>query len=82
MTDDLHPGSSDRPNAGLNAAADAVHAATETVAGVSRHFKDAVAASKRPETYIDALKDVTRSAPLGMLLAAFVTGLMLGRRRR
>lgn len=82
MTDHLQPGSSDRPSVALNAASDAVHAATEKVADVGRHFKDAVAASKRPETYIEALKDITKAAPLGMLLAAFVTGLMFGRRRR
>ena len=80
-TDPLRPDPSDRAAAGLNAATGAVHAATEHVADVGRRVKDAVAASQRTQTYLDALKDVTRAAPLGMLLAAFVTGLMLGRRR-
>lgn len=82
MTDHLHPDSSDRSTVGLNAATDAVHAATAEVADVGRRFKDAVAASRRTQTYLDALKDMTKAAPLGMLLVAFVTGLILGRRRR
>lgn len=82
MTDHPPTDPSDRSTAGLNAATGAVHAATEQVADVGRRFKDAVAASQRTETYLDALKDVTKAAPLGMLLAAFVTGLLLGRRRR
>jgi hypothetical protein len=65
---------------GLDAAKDAVNAATEQVDKVGRHFKDKIEAAKR-ETYVEILKDMTKAAPLGMLAVAFIGGMLFARRR-
>ncbi|KZD21343.1 hypothetical protein [Tardiphaga robiniae] len=66
---------------GLDAAKDAVNAATEQVDKVGRHFKDKIEAAKQPETYLEMLKDITKAAPLGMLAIAFIGGMLFARRR-
>ncbi len=38
-------------------------------------------AARQPETYIEILKKATRAAPIGMLAAAFVGGMLFARRR-
>jgi hypothetical protein len=48
---------------------------------VERHFKEKIRAAKRPETYLETLRDLTKAAPLGMLTFAFLAGTLLARRR-
>lgn len=84
MADDSRPGRQADGVDALNAANDAVRVVTAQVEDVGRHFKDAVDRAKKPETYVEMLKDLTRAAPLAMLVTAFVAGAMFasGRRRR
>ncbi|WP_398467877.1 hypothetical protein [Tardiphaga sp.] len=65
----------------LNAAKDTVNAAGGHVDEVGQHFKQKLKAAKRPETYVEMLKDVTKAAPLGMLAVAFIGGMLFARRR-
>jgi hypothetical protein len=65
---------------GFDAVKDAVNAATEQFDKVGRHFKDKIDA-KQPQAYIELLKDVTKSAPLGMLAVAFIGGMLFARPR-
>lgn len=65
----------------LDAATGAVKAAADQVDRVGQHFKDKVEAAKRPETYVDFLKDMTKAAPLAMLAVAFIGGMLFAKRR-
>ena len=65
----------------LNAANDTVNAAAGHADEVGQHFKQKLEAAKRPETYSEMLKDVTKAAPLGMLAVAFIGGMLFARRR-
>lgn len=65
----------------LDAAKDTVNSASDYVDDVGRHFKQKLEAAKRPATYLEMLKDVTKAAPLGMLAVAFIGGMLFARRR-
>jgi hypothetical protein len=65
----------------LDAAKDTVNAAAGHVDEVGQHLKQKLEAAKRPETYLEMLKDVTKAAPLGMLAVAFIGGMLFARRR-
>ena len=65
----------------LNFAKCAVDTATAQVDEVSRHFSDAVAKARQPETYLELLKKATVAAPIGMLVTAFIAGALFGPRR-
>jgi hypothetical protein len=84
MADDTGSGASDKATDRLDMAKGAVNAAGMKVADVGRHLGDAVERARQRETYVDLLKDATRSAPIAMLITAFVAGVMFasGRRRR
>lgn len=79
MTDD--DGSDDLGSKALGAAKDAVDVASAHVDDVGQHLKQKLEAAKRPETYLEMLKDVTKAAPLAMLAVAFVSGMIFARRR-
>lgn len=66
---------------GIDAAKEAVYAASEHVENVGQHLKDKIEAVKRPDIYVQMLKDVTKAAPLGMLAVAFIGGMIFARRR-
>ena len=66
----------------LNLAKSAVDSASAHVDEVSRHFSDAVEKARRPETYVELLKNATVAAPIGMLVTAFVAGAIFGSGRR
>lgn len=65
----------------LDAAKQTVNAASDQVDEVGRHFKQKLEVAKRPKTYVEMLKDVTKAAPLGMLAVAFIGGMLFARRR-
>jgi hypothetical protein len=65
----------------LNAAKDTVNSAAAHVDEVGQHFKQKLEAAKRPETYLEMLKDVTKAAPLAMLAVAFLGGVLYARHR-
>ena len=79
--EDNQPGLSTRAIDSLTDAQRAVQSASEEVKDVRRHFRKAVHAAKRPNTYAKLARDCTRAAPLTMLGIAFVAGLMLAGRR-
>ena len=80
MSDDRddHPSMAEK---GLEAAKDVVHSASDRVDEVGQHLREKLDAAKRPENYLQMLKDVTKAAPLGMLAVAFVSGVIFARRR-
>ena len=65
----------------LNLAKKAVDSATAQVDEVSRHFSDAIERARQPETYLELLKKATVTAPIGMLVTAFIAGALFGSRR-
>jgi hypothetical protein len=76
--------SDNQPSAGekaMEVAKDAVNSAADQVEKVELHFKGKIEAAKRPETYVEMLKDLTKAAPLGTLAVAFIAGVLFGRRR-
>lgn len=79
MSEDTNSGSIG--DKALDAARDTVNAAAGHVDEVGQHFKRKLEAAKRPETYLEMLKDVTKAAPLGMLAVAFIGGMLFARRR-
>ncbi|WP_441277245.1 hypothetical protein AB7783_07220 [Tardiphaga sp. 172_B4_N1_3] len=81
MNDSENDGIGSLGERGLDAAKDAVNAAAEQVDKVGQHLKDKVEAAKRPQTYVEMLKDMTKAAPLGMLAVAFIGGMLFARRR-
>jgi hypothetical protein len=82
MADDTGSGGYDRATEGLDLARGAVETAGAKVADVGRHFGDAVERARQPETYGELLKNATRSAPIAMLITAFIAGAMFASRRR
>ena len=81
MTDNTGGDGRSLGEAGLDAAKDAVDVATEKVDELGRHIKRKVEAARKPETYIEMLKDMTKAAPLGMLAVAFIGGMLFARCR-
>jgi hypothetical protein len=79
MTDDAERRS--LADEALDAAKNTVNAAADQVDEIGEHFRKKLEAAKRPETYLDMLKDVTKAAPLGMLAVAFISGMVFARRR-
>jgi ribosomal protein L16 Arg81 hydroxylase len=65
----------------LDAAKNAVNAAMEQVDQIGQHFKRKVEATTQPETFVEMLRDTTKAAPLVMLAAAFIGGILYARRR-
>lgn len=65
----------------IDAATAAVNAASDRADQMADHLHRKVEAAKRPGTYIDMMRDATKSAPLAMLGAAFVGGIFFARRR-
>ena len=80
MVDDRddHPSMAEK---GVETTKDAVHSASDRVDKVGQHVREKLDAAKRPETYRQMLKDVTKATPLGMLAVAFVSGVIFARRR-
>ncbi len=76
------PGFSERAVDSLTDARSAVNSASDEVADVGRHFKEAVEAAKQPRTVLARLEDLTRAAPLAMLSIAFIAGVMFVSKRQ
>jgi hypothetical protein len=81
MADNIGEGQGSAGEKAMEVAKDAVNSAAEQVHMVERHFKEKILSAKRPETYLEILKDLTKAAPLGMLAVAFLAGTLLARRR-
>jgi hypothetical protein len=73
----------DKLNSGeiLDKAADAVRGATETVQVTSESIASAIEASRRPGGLLDQLTKLTREAPIRSVAFAFISGIILARRR-
>ncbi len=65
----------------LNFAKNAVDSVTAQVDEVSRHFSDAVEKARQPQAYLELLKKATAAAPIGMLVTAFIAGVLFAPRR-
>jgi len=65
----------------LDQAREAVQAATRTVKETTQSVADAVEAGRRPGAPLDRLARWAREAPLPAVTAAFLVGVLLGRRR-
>jgi hypothetical protein len=68
----------------MQQAKEAVQAAADTVKVTTQTVADAIEAGRRPGatgSRADRLADWARAAPLRALAAAFVVGMMVGRRR-
>ena len=66
----------------LDQAKEAVEAATETVRVTTQSVADAIDAGRRPGAPLDRVARWAREAPLHALAAAFLVGVLIGRRRR
>ena len=66
---------------GLEAATNVVNSAAEHVAAVGQHIKEKAQAVKQPKTYVTMLEDMKKAAPIGMLVVAFIGGMIFARRR-
>jgi len=65
----------------LDQAKEAVQAASETVKETTQSVADAIRASRRPDAPLDRVAHWARGAPLQALTAAFLIGVLVGRRR-
>lgn len=65
----------------LEAAKDAVKSVADTVQATTRTFADAIEAGRQPGALLDRLAAWAQASPLQALAAAFIVGLMVGRRR-
>jgi hypothetical protein len=65
----------------MQQAKEAVLAAADTVKVTSQTVADAIEAGRQPGAPLDRLAEWARAAPLQALAAAFVVGMMVGRRR-
>jgi hypothetical protein len=65
----------------LEAAKDAVKSVADTVQATTRTVADAIEAGRQPGALLDRLAAWTQASPLQALGAAFIVGLMVGRRR-
>jgi hypothetical protein len=65
----------------MQQAKEAVQAAAATVKVTTRAVADAIEAGRQPGAPLDRLADWARAAPLRALAAAFVVGMVVGRRR-
>jgi hypothetical protein len=74
MSDQDTPSVTDQLSDLKASVADSVKAATSTIG-------EAIEEGKKPGKPLDILSKLTREAPLGMLLAAFLIGRALARRR-
>jgi hypothetical protein len=54
----------------------------EAANGAAHRIIDAIDASKKPGMPLSVLSNIAREAPLGSLLAAFLLGVAVARRRR
>jgi hypothetical protein len=65
----------------MQQAKEAVQAAADTVRVTTQTVADAIEAGRQPGQPLDRLADWARAEPLKALAAAFVVGIMVGRRR-
>jgi hypothetical protein len=63
-------------------AIDVAKRVTEGVKAATSSMSEAISEGKKPGRPLDTLAKMTREAPLGMLLAAFLVGRALASRRR
>jgi hypothetical protein len=61
--------------------APAGHGAAETLRGAADKMSSAIAAGRKPGMPLSILSNIAREAPLGSLLAAFLLGVAVARRR-
>jgi hypothetical protein len=54
---------------------------SEAVRGTAHRIGDAIDAGKKPGMPLSILSNIAREAPLGSLLAAFLLGIAVARRR-
>jgi hypothetical protein len=54
---------------------------TDAVKGTAHRISDTIAAGKKPGMPLSILSNIAREAPLGSLLAAFLLGVAVARRR-
>jgi hypothetical protein len=54
---------------------------SEAVKGTANRIGDAIDAGKKPGMPLSVLSNIAREAPLGSLLAAFLLGIAVARRR-
>lgn len=73
MSDEQTPSVTEQLSEIATTVSDGVKAATSTVS-------DAIREGKKPGNALDTLAKMTRQAPLGMLLAAFLVGRYVARR--
>jgi hypothetical protein len=59
----------------------AIEELTDAVKGAAGRVSDAIQAGKRPGMPLSILSNITREAPLGSLLVAFLVGVAVARRR-
>lgn len=62
--------------------ADVAKTVTESVKAATSSVSEAISDGKKPGRPLDTLAKMTREAPLGMLLTAFLVGRALASRRR
>lgn len=74
MSDEQNPSFTDQMSEVATTVADGVKAAASTVS-------EAIHEGKKPGNALDILARMTQQAPLGMLLAAFLVGRHVARRR-
>ena len=65
----------------LDDAKEAVQTAAETVKATTQRVGEAIDAGRRPGAPLDRLANWAREAPLHAVTIAFLTGILLGRRR-
>lgn len=60
----------------------AIAAFSDAVMGAAGRVSDAIEAGRRPGMPLSIVSNITREAPLGSLLVAFLLGVAVARRRR
>lgn len=60
----------------------AIEELSDAIKGAASRVSDAVEAGRRPGMPLSILSNITREAPLGSLLVAFLLGVAVARRRR
>jgi hypothetical protein len=81
MTNEASKAERDMAIGGLTGAQRVVETATEHIDEVGWHFRESLNATRRPVSVLKFLEDMTRASPLAMLGVAFITGVVVVRRR-
>jgi ElaB/YqjD/DUF883 family membrane-anchored ribosome-binding protein len=82
MIDEAEPLRTAEGPSKLDEAKEAVQTAVETVKTTTQRVGEAIDAGRRPGAPLDRLANWARDAPLQAVAIAFLTGVLLGGRRR